>query len=397
MGFSWGRVLAGRAAEFKPSVFVDLGDVHSVPDLIFFGGGVPPVEQLPAKRLGQIIADVWREDATCCYTYDENQGHRPLRETIAERMLARDVEADPDNIVVTNGSQQGLDLIARTLFEPGDVVIIEGPAYFGAIQIFDAYQVQYRIAPIDEHGLIPEELERLVAEEPRPKAIYTVPIFQNPTGVTIPEERRRRIVEIAHEANVVLIEDDPYGELYFGDAPTPPLRAYDPNVIYLGTFSKTLAPSLRIGWMVVPPDIVTLLVDAKEAVDIQSDRFMQRAIVRITPDGWFDRHVEQARQFYARRCRHMLSALEREMPEGTSWTVPAGGFFLWVTLPDAISAMDLVPIAADERVGFLPGSCFYPDIRPTSNLRLGFVTNSEECIDTGIHRLGCAIRKMIRA
>lgn len=160
MEFSWDRVLAERAAAFKPSVFVDLGGILTVPDLIFFSGGVPPVAQLPADRLGQAIANVWHEDASCAYTYGENQGHRPLREMIAERMGSREVDADPDNIVITNGAQQGLDLMARTLFEPGDVVIIEGPAYFGAIQIFAHYGVQYRVSPIDEYGLVPEELDR---------------------------------------------------------------------------------------------------------------------------------------------------------------------------------------------------------------------------------------------
>lgn len=391
MTFDWSAVLARRTPHIKPSVFVDLEEFDGVPELIFFSGGTPPVELVPAARLRQAVADAW-EDAHGIYGYDETEGFRGLREVIAERMAARGAAVDPESVLVTSGSQQGLDLIARSLFDPGDVVVIEGPTYFGALQAFDAYEVGYRIAPVDEHGLIPEELEPLLRQEPKPKALYTVSIFQNPTGASISEARRSKIVELASAHNVVIIEDDPYGELHFGERPMPPLRALDPNVVYLGTFSKVLFPALRMGWMVLPRALLKLAIDSKEAIDIQSDRFVQRAVARAVSDGWLDRHLCEARAVYRERCRWMTEALEREMPAGTRWRAPEGGFFLWLELPDGLSADALVPFAAREQVGYLPGSCFYPDKRETPHMRLGFTTLPHATIDEGIRRLGRAVR-----
>lgn len=391
MTFEWDAVLARRTPAIKPSVFVDLDDFDAVPGLIFFSGGTPPVELVPAARLRQAIGDAW-EDAPGIYAYGETEGYRPLREVIAVRMAARGAPVDSDHLLVTNGSQQGLDLIARCLFDPGDIVVIEGPTYFGALQAFDAYEVGYRIVPVDEHGLIPETLEPLLQAEPRPKAIYTVSIFQNPTGASISAERRYRIVELARAYNVVIIEDDPYGELHFGPDPMPPLRALDSNIVYLGTFSKVLMPALRMGWMAVPERLLKLVTDSKEAVDIQSDRFVQRAVASAAADGWLDAHLQEARADYQERCRWMCEALERELPVGASWIPPAGGFFLWLELPDGLTADALIPYAAREGVGYLPGSCFYPDRRETSNLRLGFTTLPREQIDEGIRRLGKAVR-----
>ncbi|HMM41270.1 MAG TPA: PLP-dependent aminotransferase family protein, partial [Thermomicrobiales bacterium] len=253
---------------------------------------------------------------------------------ISRRMAGRGVEVDPSQILVTNGSQQGLDLVGRALLDPGDVVLVEGPSYFGAMQAFDAYQVAYRIAPADEHGLIPEALEPLLHQEPRPKIFYTIPTFQNPTGATIPDERRQTILSMTRAANVAVVEDDPYGDIYFTPDPIPPLRALDPDVIYLGTFSKTLAPALRMGWMIAPDTVLRLARWSKEAVDIMSDRFVQRAVTRTIEGGWLDQHLDDARAFYRERRDALLAALAREMPEGISWTEPEGGFFLWVILPE---------------------------------------------------------------
>lgn len=391
MAFDWSAVLARRTPAIKPSVFVDLDEFDNVPGLIFFSGGTPPVELVPAARLRQAMADAW-EDAPAIYAYGETEGYLPLRELIAARMAARSAVVDPAQLVITNGSQQGLDLIARSLFDAGDQVVIEGPTYFGALQAFDAYEVGYRIAPVDEHGLIPEALEPLLQATPRPKAIYTVSIFQNPTGASISADRQRVIVELARAYNVVIIEDDPYGELHFGPAPMPPLRALDGNVVYLGTFSKVLFPALRMGWMAVPEPLLKLAIDSKEAVDIQSDRFVQRAVASAAANGWLDQHLIEARAVYAERCRWMSEALERELPPGTCWSAPRGGFFIWLELPDGLSADALVPYAAREGVGYLPGSCFYPDRRETGNLRLGYTTLPREQIDEGVRRLGRAVR-----
>ncbi|MGH9174429.1 MAG: PLP-dependent aminotransferase family protein [Vicinamibacterales bacterium] len=395
MSRDWDALLAKRAPSLHGWVTIDVSEIFETPGVIYFGDGAPAKEQWPVERLRQAHADAW-EDAYEILSYGESLGHQPLRETIAGRMAARGAPVDAETILVTNGSQQGLDLISRALFDPGDIVVVEGPTYFGALQAFDAYQVSYRVAPMDANGMIPELLEPLLSQEPRPKAIYTVPTFQNPTGATMPPERRTRIVEIARQANVAIIEDDPYGEIYFTSEPIPPLKAIDPDVVYLGTFSKTLAPALRMGWMAVPPALFELVANSKEAIDIMSDRFVQRAVVGAAADGWLDRQLVDARAFYRERRDNLLAALEREMPPEVSWTTPEGGFFNWVTLPDGATAEELLPVALRHRVGFLPGSCFYPEPRPQRSFRLSYPTMSKAAIDEGMQRLGTAVRELLR-
>lgn len=394
MTLQWDQIVASRAERLAPLPFEELESIVDREGLIFFAGGAPPLDLLPVARLRQAIADAW-EDPGEAMGYDETPGHEPLRALIAERMAARGTHVDTDQILITNGSQQGLDFIARVLFDPGDVVVVEGPSYFGAFQAFNAYQVEYRVAPIDEEGLIPDALEELLREEPRPKAIYTVPTFQNPTGVSATSERRRALVELSHRYGVPLIEDDPYGELHFPGNDAQPLRALDEDVVYLGTFSKTLAPSLRIGWMVMPRALTLPLVSCKEAVDIQADRVLQRAVVSALADGWLDLHLDQAREVYAARCQTMLDALERHMPAGTRWITPEGGFFIWVTLPGEVTGNALLPIAGQHGVGYYPGSAFYPDRRQVPALRLGFSTLPVDEIDEGIARLGRATTELI--
>jgi len=394
MSRNWNTLLSRRAPSLHGWVKFDVNQIFETPGVIYFGDGAPAREQWPVERLRQAHADAW-EDAYDILSYGESLGHEPLRQTIATRMAARGATVDPGSVLVTNGSQQGLDLVSRALFDPGDIVVVEGPTYFGALQAFDAYEVAYRIAPMDDHGMIPEQLEPLLFGDPRPKAVYTVPTFQNPTGVTLPPERRSTIVEMARAANVAIIEDDPYGDIYFTDEPVPPLRALDPEVIYLGTFSKTLAPALRMGWMAVPPSLFQLVAHSKEAIDIMSDRFVQRAVVGTAADGWLDAQLEGARSFYRQQRDNLLAALEREMPADVTWTVPDGGFFNWVTLPEGFTAEDLLQVALRHKVGFLPGSCFYPEPRPQRSFRLSYPTMSKATIDEGMGRLGGAVRELL--
>ena len=388
----WAPLRARRAAVLRPSPFVDLRPMMQAEDLIFFGGGTPPPERVPVERLQQANRDAW-EEAREIFNYAEADGYLPLRELIARRMAQRGLEAGPERILITNGSQQGIDLVARALFDPGDRVIVEGPTYFGALQAFDPFEVEYLVAPVDDHGIIPEMLEDLLQTHARVKALYTVSIYQNPTGTTISAERRKQVLEIARSHGVAILEDDPYGELTFEDAPPRPLAADDPDVIYLGTFSKTIMPALRIGWIVFPPELGDVLLDAKEAVDIQSDRFVQRMIASACQNGWLDEHIEESRALYKRKARTMTKALKREMPDGVRWTDPRGGFFLWLNLPHGLMSRALLPHAVRERVGFLPGYFFYPDRRAVPAVRLGFTTLADERIEEGIGRLAAAIHQ----
>jgi 2-aminoadipate transaminase len=391
----WKALKARRAAVLRPSPFVDLRPMMQVDDLIFFGGGTPAPERVPVERLRQAHLDAW-EEAREIFAYAESDGHWPLRALIARRMSLRGVEAEPERILITNGSQQGIDLVARALFDPGDCVIVEGPTYFGALQAFDPFEVEYLVAPVDEHGLLPEKLEALLHTGKRVKAIYTVSIYQNPTGSTLAADRRQQVLALARAHGVAIIEDDPYGELTFEAQPPRPLAADDAGVIYLGTFSKTIMPALRIGWIVFPPELRAVLLDAKEAVDIQSDRFVQRTLAGACQNGWLDQHIAESRSLYRHKAQTMTAALRREMPDGVHWAEPRGGFFLWLKLPDGLTSRALLPHAVRERVGFLPGYFFYPDRREVPAVRLGFTTLEDERIEEGIGRLATAVKQAAR-
>ena len=387
MSIDWSTRLARRAARFQPAFRLDLDPLLTDPSTIFLGGGTPPVECLPMDRLAEAARQVWAELDPSTLYYGETPGHRPLRELIAARMRRRGAEVDPDTILITAGAQQGIDLVARLLLNPGDRVVIEEPGYFGGFQVFNHYEAEYLTVPVDAEGIVPEALARALDTSPRPKFFYTVATFQNPTGVTGSPARRREILALAREFGVAVVEDDPYGELWFEHDPGP-LRALDPDVIYIGTFSKTLAPALRMGWVAAPPELMGRLIDAKEAVDIQGDRIMQRTVVRACADGWLDAHLDRARALYRDRWQAVRAALERAMPPGVRWTEPEGGYFFWVTLPDGIDTMRLLPECAAAGVVYLPGSLFYPDMRPSASFRIGFSTLPPEDLTLGIERLG---------
>lgn len=391
MGIKWSEVLATRTTRIHASVIDDLRSLPSHPDPIPFNGGNPAPECVPLRRLGQSIARAWETAPETLY-YDESDGFPGLRSFIAERMIQRGVPVSLDEVLITNGSQQGIDLVAKAFLEPGDRVIVEGPTYFGALQTFDVYEAEYITVPMDTDGIIPDLLEQALESTPKPKLIYLIPTFQNPTGVTLTPERRQSVIELSHRYNVPIIEDDPYGELWFHGSDPGPLRALDPDVIYLGTFSKTLAPGIRMGWMTVPRHLHSLFTDAKEGVDIQSDRVLQRGVTAAVQDGWYDSHLNEARAVYRRRCDLLLRCLEAEMPAGVTWTVPDGGFFVWVNLPDGTDADRLLYDCAQIGARYVPGSAFYPDDEPRASLRLGFTTLSDEQIVEGIKRLGRVFR-----
>ena len=371
-----------------------MGELNSHPDPIRFTGGTPSPEFLPIEHLRDANRRAWDVEHTVMY-YGDTEGYPPLRKRISQRMAQRNVDVSPEQIMVTNGAQQGLDLVSRVFLNPGDTVIVEAPTYFGALQVFDMFQATYESVELDDGGMIPESLEAALNRAERPKFIYSIPTYQNPTGVTISPERRGRLLEIADRHNVPFVEDDPYGELWFGDSGAPPLRADSDDVIYLGTFSKTIAPAIRMGWLCPPPELQPILQHAKEATDISSDRIVQRMVVQATDGGWLDEHLNEARKDYAERARRFFAALEEHMPEGTTWTSPDGGFFVWVTLPGDADSFELLFEVAKDGVIYLPGSIFYVDGRKSSSFRLGFTTLPMKRYEEGLARLGASLKRLL--
>ena len=387
------RQLARRASRFLPSLWSEVGDLFQRhPDPIFFGNGAPAPALMPLAPLQEAANAVWSE-AGSRLGYADAAGYLPLRTLIAERMTAQGMALSEDQILMTNGSQQGIDLIGRLMLDPGDVVVIEGPTYLGAIQAFDSYEAEYLVAPMDDHGIEPEALTRLLDESPRPpKLIYTIPTFQNPTGRTQSGDRRHALLALARERGMLVVEDDPYGELRFAGTPEPALRALDPDVVYLGTFSKTIAPGLRVGWTAAPPDLIGPLISAREAADVHGERTTPR-IVHQVARGHLDASIERARRGYRRRRDTMSAALAEWMPEGVSWNEPEGGFFLWLELPRRLDAEALLPCAATHGATYMPGGWFFPDRRPFNAARLSYSSVDEDRIGPGIERLAAAIRE----
>jgi len=388
---------ARRARAFAPSVWAEIDALyakHPDGDLIFFGGGAPPAELIPSERLRWAAERAWT-DAPRALDYGEVAGYEPLRGLIARRMGARGMAVDPGQILLTTGSQQGIDLVARLMLDPGDAVVVEEPTYLGALQAFGGWEATFLPVAIDEEGVRIDALAAVLAAAPRPpKLLYTVPTFQNPSGATLSRRRREALLAVARAHGVLVVEDDPYGELWYDEAPPPPLRALDPEVVYLGTFSKTLAPALRAGWVAAPPALAEAFFFAKEGSDIHNDRIGARTVFHAA-EGFLDGHLAAVRPRYRRRRDVLLGALAEFMPAGVRWSAPRGGFFVWVELPAGMDGVELLPRAAAAGVVFLPGAWFSP--APTAAtrraLRLNFSTLPEPRIVEGARRLSGAIAR----
>jgi 2-aminoadipate transaminase len=387
--------LARRAPAFQQSVWetVDRLVAGAGPETIYFGNGTPSRELIPFEQLRIANQQAWEDiqNTPGALDYGDAPGFPPLRDLIGRRMANLGVTADRSNIMLTNGSQQAIDYLCRLVLEPGDSIVVEGPTYLGALQVFDAYEIEYITIPVDDLGLNVERLrEQLNGMETMPKLIYTIPTFQNPTGVTMPLERRKALVDLARERDILILEDDPYGELWVDEPPPPALRSLDEQVAYLGTFSKTIAPGIRSGWVVTPPGFMEMLTIMKEVSDIHGERVMMRTVCHAV-EGFLDDHLVTARALYKTRRDAMLTGLERHMPPGTTWSHPGGGFFVWVTLPEGLNAVDLLPTAVEQGVAYLAGEWFYPGYHEPSarrNLRLNFSTLPEARIEEGLRRLG---------
>jgi 2-aminoadipate transaminase len=408
MPTSWEYRYAQRTKGMKSSMIREILKVAKQPGVISLAGGMPASELFPLKEFEEACLRTLKKYGSDSLQYSTTEGFPPLREFIVQKMSRYGIQATVENVLITSGSQQALDLVGKVLIDPGDVVIVEAPTYLGAIQAFCAYQASFATVPLDDKGMMVDLLEEKIVET-QPKFIYVLPNFHNPGGVTLSEERREKLVTLARQYGVPIIEDDPYGELRFEGEHIPPIVVVDAgrnegpsngyfkgDVIYMSTSSKTLAPGLRLGWIVAPVEVVKKLVQAKQGADLHTSTFTQILAYEVIADGFLDQHVQEIRTMYCQRRNAMLAAMEKYFPEGVTWTRPQGGLFLWVMLPEGIDSLELMEEAIGEKVAFVPGTAFYADGRGRNSLRLTFSYCAVEMIDEGIKRLGKAIAGRMR-
>jgi 2-aminoadipate transaminase len=383
--------LAARAEKMNPSVIREILKVTERPGIISLAGGLPSPKTFPISAFAEACAEVLHKDGQAALQYAASEGYAPLREAVAA-MLPWPV--DPAQVLITTGSQQGLDLIAKVLLDPGSRVLVETPTYLGALQAFSPMEPEPVSVASDDEGVLVDDL---VAKAKDARFVYLLPNFQNPTGRTMTEERRAAVSAAAAKAGLPIVEDNPYGDLWFDEAPPLPLSARNPDgCVYLGSFSKVLAPGLRLGFMVAPKAIFPKLLQAKQAADLHSPGFNQRMVAEVMKDGFLDRHVPTIRALYKRQRDAMLAAVAREMKGlGVEFNKPAGGMFLWLRLPEGMDAVALLPKAVERGVAFVPGAPFYAGASDPRTLRLSFVTASVEEIDTAVTALAEAVREQL--
>lgn len=389
----WIDTYAERTHGLTVSAVRALFSVANRPEVVSLAGGMPNIADLPREAIGEAIATLIRERGPQAMQYGSGQGEPFMREHIAEVMAEEGIVAHPDDVVVTCGSQQALDLVTRTFCDPGDVILAEAPSYVGAIGTFRAYQVQIVHVAMDEFGIVPQALREAVAAcraaGKRVKFLYTIPNFQNPTGVTQTLPRRRELIALAHELDLLIVEDNPYGLLTIEGEPLPALRSMDDErVIYLGSFSKTFAPGFRIGWALAPHAVREKLTLAQESATLAPPVFSQYAIATYLHEFDWRAQIVAYRDMYRGRRDAMLRGLVDNMPAGCTWTRPTGGFFVWLTMPDGLDSQAMLPRAVSARVAYVPGTAFYADGLGSRNLRLSYCFPSEERILEGTRRLG---------
>ena len=405
MSTPWELRFANRTQRMKSSFIRELLKVTNQPDVISFGGGFPAAELFPieeSKKAAEKVLDLYGRKAL---QYTTTEGYDPLREWIAEDARKEGINISKDNILITNGSQQALDFVGRIFINQGDRVMTESPTYLGALQAWNPYGPTYVTAETDEYGLVTDNLEDLIRQNI--KFMYVLPNFHNPLGVTMTMERRKRLVELANQYNVPLVEDDPYGKLIFEGEYLTPIAALDSqyqkkngsefggNVIRTSTFSKILAPGLRIGWAIAPQEIIKRMVQAKQGADLQCSTFDQYLAYELASADWLPDHIQIIRRVYKERRDAMLQAFEDFMPERTTWTVPNGGLFLWLRLPCGCDSLELFPKAIEEKVAYVPGAPFYPNGGPNNTMRLNFSATNPEKIREGVRRLSVMIKKSL--
>jgi len=402
----WDHRYAQRTQRMGSSAIRELLKLTEKPEIISFAGGLPAPEVFPLEEFRAACGRVLRDYGAQALQYSTTEGFFPLRELIARHAARYGIEVTPDNVFITSGSQQALDLLGKIFINPGDRILVESPTYLGALQAWNAYGAEYVPVPMDEHGMRTDALEE--ALRAGPKFIYVLPNFQNPTGVTLSRERRQQLIELADQYGVPIVEDDPYGQLRYEGDHLPSVvvldgqyrndchPCYRGNVIYLSTFSKILAPGLRLAWVIAPPEVIRKLVQAKQGADLHTATFNQLVAYEVAHGGFLDRHIQRIRDVYRERRDVMLAAMDRCFPPGVDWTQPEGGLFLWGILPDTMKSADVLKAAIEEKVAFVPGQPFFPCGGGHNTMRINFSNASPENIRTGIARLGNVLYQMVR-
>ena len=401
----WDHRYAQRTQRMASSAIRELLKYTEQPDIISFAGGLPAPEVFPVEEFRVACDRVLRENGAQALQYSTAEGLRPLREMIARHSSRYGIEITSENVLITASSQQALDLLGKILINPGDNILVESPSYLGALQAWNLYGAQYITVPMDEDGMVTDALEE--ALRAGPKFIYVLPNFQNPTGVTLSLERRHALIELADRYGVPIIEDDPYGQLRYEGQHLPSVvvldsqyrddctHSYRGNVIYLSTFSKLLAPGLRLGWVIAPEEVIRKLVVAKQAADLHTSTFTQMIAYEVSRGGFIDRHVPLIREVYGHRRDVMLAAMDRYFPPEVDWTQPKGGLFLWGILPKYLDAADVLEAAVEKKVAFVPGEPFHPTGGGKNTMRINFSNATPEKIEEGIFRLGKVLAEKV--
>ena len=402
----WEYRYAHRMQKMGSSVIRELLKFTEQPDIISFAGGLPAPEIFPVKEFQEACNQVLMDHGAQALQYSTTEGYLPLREMIARHNARYNVAVNTENIMITSGSQQALDFIGRLFINRGDYIVVESPTYLGALQAWNAYGAQYISVRADEHCMIVDELE--AALRIGPKFIYILPNFQNPSGSTLSLERRKKLIELADKYGVPIVEDDPYGQLRYEGEHIPSVVTldsryrnqdngeYSGNVIYLSTFSKLLAPGLRLAWVIAPPQVIRKLVMTKQAADLHTSSFIQHVAYEVAKGGFLDEHVKVIRATYKERRNVMFEMMEEMFPPEVTWTKPLGGMFLWGKLPEHVDAAEVLKVAIERKVAFVPGAAFHPNGGGANTMRLNFSFSNPDNIREGITRLGVTLKEALK-
>lgn len=384
-----------RVSRMDTSAVRNVLALTAKPDIISFAGGLPAPESFPLEALRKASDKVYLTKGTAALQYGPSEGFQPLREKLAQRHQAQGIACAADNILIVSGSQQGLDLAGKVFLEPGDMVICENPTYLAALTVFRSYGCTILPIETDADGMIPEDLERKLAENPDAKLMYVIPTFQNPTGKTWSLARRKAVLALAEQYGVPILEDDPYGALRYESEPVPSLKSMDTTgiVTYMGSFSKVLSPGIRLGWLIAAPELLDKYASAKECTDLQASTISQMVVDTYLEDNDLDANIRHLNDLYRGRRDRMLSMLASEFPTDAAWTHPCGGLFLWVTLSEEIDTTALMPAMTANKVAYIPGMSFFANENVRNCLRLNFSNATDQQITQGMRIMGKLFRE----